>query len=234
MIREIQAAAPMLSLAVLEESLQQLRDYLPQASCVKTKLLIESCLGRCCCADDRFWDEFSENWQGAAPVASCIYTRDLLASCMCVRCCPHDSESCFCDSGDVFLACDTEDEVEVTTADIADGVPREPASCPIALAIRRKYPSLQKVTVKQNKGVSITGPDGKQMSTELLEDERDWVRRFDRGEQVSPFTLKVRVGIVLHTTDSEWTMIDHFLCGGDWEYPEYSDYQDTDRDAGEL
>ena len=202
-------------------------DYLPTASCVSCRLS----LGACLCAgslDERLADEVAEIASDIAianPIGSCAWTGDLLPECRCTRCCPHENPTCHCDSMEVFESVQTWDSVQVTEADIAAGRPRQPESCPIALAIRRQHPYISKVSVEQGSGITVTGPGNRVLVSELLDEEREWIRRFDRGEEVSPIELKASISIVKRASDAEWEIVMDFL-----HYCDEGDYYESHPD----
>ena len=207
-------------------------DYLPTASCVSCRLS----LGACLCAgslDGRLADEVHEIASDIAignPIGSCAWTGDLLPECRCTRCCPHEHPSCHCDSLDVWESVNSNDSVQVTEADIAAGRPKQPESCPIALAIRRQHPYISKVSVEQRGGITVTGPGNRVMVTELLDEEREWIRRFDRGDEVAPIELKASIRIVNRASDAEWEIVTDFLYHCD----EHGSYESHPDDRGEY
>ena len=207
----------------------RLVEHMPTASCVGTRMAVGACLGSCCCGDERFFDGFRELWH--RPIASCAWSGDLLDDCSCTRCCPgHATETCYCMAEDIFDACNSDDRIVVTQDDINAGKPRVPSSCPIALAVRRQYPEVEAVKVGPNEGIIVTGPNCRTITTELLDDERDWVRRFDRGEKVVPFELKASIKITSRASEDEWAVIEDWMYKyGDDSYSGVS--EDDDRDV---
>lgn len=81
--------------------------------------------------------------------------------------------------------------IEVTDADIAAGLPKRCLLCPIAIALNRTL-GRPKADIKVGWG-QIQMPDG--TSTSLPQLAIDFVRAFDYGKPVSPFTFEIEVDL---------------------------------------
>lgn len=91
-------------------------------------------------------------------------------------------------------------DLEVTDEDIKAGRPKMPSYCPVACAVRRKYPGL--VPYVSGTIISITGPLEKHFPiTEatnrsnfqdvLPMEVRNFIRLFDNHEPVDPISFSV-------------------------------------------
>ena len=81
--------------------------------------------------------------------------------------------------------------VNVTEKDIEQGRKRNCRHCPIALAIRRKFPGDSTVVRVDRKIAFIWPTGGSYFATDLPRAARDFVVDFDSGRVVSPFTFNL-------------------------------------------
>jgi hypothetical protein len=75
-------------------------------------------------------------------------------------------------------------KIEVTADDIAEGVPEDGIGCPIACALNRLTGDRYEVDYEE-----VTTPDGRVI--DLPPEARAFIRRFDRGDEVAPFTFEL-------------------------------------------
>jgi len=81
-------------------------------------------------------------------------------------------------------------KLEVTEQDILDGVKKNSACCPIALAVKRAFPDWQEVEVC-NEGIKVLDSLNTSWLTGEIEKVTDFTEFFDAGVPMEPFTLEV-------------------------------------------
>ena len=80
--------------------------------------------------------------------------------------------------------------LEVTQQDILEGIRKDAACCPIARAVKRAFPTWQKVEVTDD-GIRVLDEFNTRWFTGEIEIATDFMEFFDLGYPVSPFTLEV-------------------------------------------
>ena len=80
---------------------------------------------------------------------------------------------------------------EVTQDHIDRGHPVEAASCPVALAIRERYPSVMVDGTEAGYGAYYGYSDERWVT--LPEDVRWFVREFDSGKPVEPISFEIEI-----------------------------------------
>ncbi len=84
----------------------------------------------------------------------------------------------------------TATKIEVTARDIKNGIVKSTTACPIALAIRRKNPKIDKVSVRLNYVLVRRG--GRVRQFLLPAQARHFVDAFDIAVPVKPFSFTLR------------------------------------------
>jgi len=83
-------------------------------------------------------------------------------------------------------------KLEITEQDILDGIKKNSACCPIALAVKRAFPDWQEVEVSDD-GIKVL--DGFNTTWLTGDDHIDnlvsFMDRFDNSRTVGPFTVEV-------------------------------------------
>lgn len=83
--------------------------------------------------------------------------------------------------------------IHVTTEDIVQGEPENCYKCPIALAAHRVFPSAGYVVVTTDEIVLYTVTHKPFHYDNLPAIGREFVRRFDEGDQVDPFDFELDI-----------------------------------------
>lgn len=78
-------------------------------------------------------------------------------------------------------------KVDVTYKDLAEGVPGEADACPVALALKRTFPTATKIFVSSS--IEIVGESQIQISTPL--DVYNKIKTFDAGDPIAPFSFEL-------------------------------------------
>lgn len=82
--------------------------------------------------------------------------------------------------------------VTVTEDHIRRGVPQEPEFCPVALALETIFPASTHISVDEE-AVDLTHEDLRFQSVELPRSATRFIRAFDSGKPVEPFSFRVEL-----------------------------------------
>jgi hypothetical protein len=80
-------------------------------------------------------------------------------------------------------------KIDVTSDDIAKGEREQPCRCPIALALTRAHPG-QWVLGEHTADFYFDDADG---TISLPNEARDFIKRFDNGDPVEPFSFELEL-----------------------------------------
>ena len=83
--------------------------------------------------------------------------------------------------------------ITVSAEDIRCGIPNEPCRCPIALATRRVNPSLQVVVSTKDVSLMSSFADLSYKCYDLPAEAKEFVRKFDVGDDVQPFSFELEI-----------------------------------------
>jgi len=87
--------------------------------------------------------------------------------------------------------------IEVSQERIAEGHPNDPYWCPIALAVRQHFPEADRVDVG-SESIDVVLPTHT-LTTMLPDLAKEFVRLFDDGEQVGPFSFTAGFTVISYS-----------------------------------
>lgn len=84
-------------------------------------------------------------------------------------------------------------KLKITDSNIKNGIPADPANCPIANAIKSKFKGLAYVSVLADRAIiSLKGnKNASTYSSHLSKEASQFVKNFDRGVKVRPFKFEL-------------------------------------------
>jgi len=83
-------------------------------------------------------------------------------------------------------------KITVTKEDILEGIPRKSSSCPIAIAMWRKF-KVDYISVRYSRAYVAPSGASVPLCYKLPLSAREFIRNFDAGNNVYPFEFEARM-----------------------------------------
>jgi hypothetical protein len=99
-------------------------------------------------------------------------------------------------------------KINITNEDITMGDIGCENSCPIALALRHEYNTTNVSVIMEDEAYIYVNDDELDMTSDMRDIVDEFVKKFDSGKEVKPFTLEVE-GIIKFKNNGESEVINY-------------------------